>query len=126
MRPILISLSKSGFSTDPKRILSRIKDYVAGRPTNFASHGNLCYGVVADYIKALGDTSGYTIVLLGSGDYSIHGILLDPKGEVVADKQEGLGKWDGKKYNKRKVLTRKGIKTLPKPISYSVVLKESL
>ena len=123
MRPILISLAR-GVSTDPKRVIKRIKDFISGKPTDFGSKGDLCYGAVARKIKSLKDSSGHTIVILGIGSFSIHGILLDPSGKVVADNDKG--KWNGHTYTKKTATTRTGIRALPKPMVYRVVHRELL
>lgn len=123
MKLILFSLS-SGFNADANRVIKRIKDNVAGKNVDFGSKGDLCYGAVARKLKSIKDTTGYTIVILGIGTFSIHGILLDPKGNVVADNDNG--KWNGHTYSKTIVTTRTGPMKLPKPAVYKVVTKETL
>lgn len=124
MLHIMFSMMAKGVSTDPSRVIKRIKDNVAGKNADFGSKGDLCYGAVAKKLKSLKDTSGYTIVILGVGTFSIHGILLDPSGKVVADNDNG--KWNGHTYSKSIVTTRTGPKKLPKPVVYKVVTKETL
>jgi len=77
----IFEIEKSKGNVDPNDVLHNIANMVLGAPCSTS----YCYGQVAKSISSGSVDDSDLIILLGSGNYSAHGIISDRQGTPKVD-----------------------------------------